>query len=156
GSHRHAGGHGAGCAVPRERPRGLRQRAGDTRRRRLREHADEPDPASGFRAAQLKDAASVSIAVAPDLTVSGLLLVPERPVACFVLGHGAGAGMTHPFMAAVATGLGERGIATLRYQFPYMERRSRRTDPPPLAQAAVRAAVSEANRRLPRLGLVAG
>jgi len=104
----------------------------------------------------LKDATSVSIAVAPDLTVSGLLLVPERPVACFVLAHGAGAGMTHPFMAAVATGLGERGVATLRYQFPYMERRSRRTDPPALAQAAVRAAVSEANRRLPRLGLVAG
>jgi predicted alpha/beta-hydrolase family hydrolase len=59
-------------------------------------------------------------------------------------------------MAAVATGLGERGVATLRYQFPYMERRSRRTDPPALAQATVRAAVGEADGRLPGVILVAG
>ena len=104
----------------------------------------------------MKEAASVGIGVAADLRVSGLLLVPDGAKACFVLAHGAGAGMTHPFMAAVATGLYERRIATLRYQFPYMERRSRRPDPPALAHATVRAAVSEANGRLPGLALVAG
>ena len=56
-----------------------------------------------------------------DIAVSGLLLAPPQARACYVLAHGAGAGMRHPFMAAVAVGLAERGIATLRYQFPYME-----------------------------------
>ena len=70
--------------------------------------------------------------------------------ACYVLAHGAGAGMTHPFMAAVADGLAERGIATLRYQFPYMERGSKRPDPPAVAHATVRAAVAEAARRAAR------
>ena len=65
------------------------------------------------------------------------------------MAHGAGAGMNHPFMAAVAAGLAQRGIATLRYQFPYMERGSRRPDPPELAQATVRAAVAAAQRALP-------
>ena len=76
--------------------------------------------------------------------------------ACYVLAHGAGAGMTHPFMAAAADGLAERGIATLRYQFLYMERGSKRPDPPKLAHAAVRAAVAEAAKRLPELPLIAG
>ena len=88
--------------------------------------------------------------------VSALLQSPRVARACYVLAHGAGAGMTHPFMAAVAAGLAERGIATLRYQFPYMERGSKRPDAPPLAQATVRAAVAEAARRLPQLPLVAG
>jgi predicted alpha/beta-hydrolase family hydrolase len=64
--------------------------------------------------------------------------------------------MAHPFMASIALGLAERGIASLRYQFPYMERRARRPDPPALAHAAVRAAVAEAARRLPEFALVAG
>ncbi len=88
--------------------------------------------------------------------VSGLLQVPEGARACYVVAHGAGAGMAHPFMAAVASGLAERGIATLRYQFPYMEQGARRPDPPKLAQAAVRAAVLEASRLLPGLTLFAG
>ena len=104
----------------------------------------------------MKDAASVGIGVAADLRVSGLLLVPDGAKACFVLAHGAGAGMTHPFMAAVAEGLAARGIATLRYQFPYMERGSKRPDPPTLAQAAVRAAVAAAQSTLPKLPLIAG
>jgi predicted alpha/beta-hydrolase family hydrolase len=83
--------------------------------------------------------------------VSGLLDSPASPRACYVFGHGAGAGMEHPFMSSVAQGLGERGIATLRYQFPYMERGSRRPDVPKVAHAAVRTAVAEAARRLPRL-----
>jgi len=101
------------------------------------------------------NAKPVSITVG-DIRVSGLLLEPPDARACYVLAHGAGAGMTHPFMAAVAAELGERGIATLRYQFPYMERRSRRPDPPKLAHATVRAAVAEALLRLPKLPLVAG
>ena len=97
----------------------------------------------------------LSIVVAGQ-AVSGLLVVPDRPKACVVLAHGAGAGMTHPFMAAVADGLAARSIATLRYQFPYMERGSRRPDPPTLAQAAVRAAVATAHKELPGLVLFAG
>jgi predicted alpha/beta-hydrolase family hydrolase len=88
--------------------------------------------------------------------VSGLLLVPNEKKACLVLAHGAGAGMSHPFMAAIAAGLHERGIASLRYQFAYMEKGSRRPDGPALAHAAVRAAVHEANRRCPDLPLFAG
>src|SRR5688572_29228805 len=98
----------------------------------------------------------VSIDVTGDNRVSGLLQVPEQARACCVLAHGAGAGMSHPFMEAVAKGLAERGVATLRYQFPYMERRSKRPDAPKLAQATVRAAVAEASRRVPGLALFAG
>jgi uncharacterized protein len=89
-------------------------------------------------------------------SVSALLEQPANARACFVFAHGAGAGMTHPFMAAVASGLGERGVATLRYQFPYMEKGSKRPDPPAVAQAAVRAAVAEARRCCAGLLLVAG
>jgi len=102
------------------------------------------------------DAERLTIAVDATHRVSGLLSAPPRARACYVLAHGAGAGMTHPFMAAVAAGLAERGIATLRYQFPYMEQRAKRPDPPKLAQATVRAAAAEAGRRVPALALVAG
>ncbi|MGZ5874789.1 MAG: alpha/beta hydrolase family protein [Bradyrhizobium sp.] len=88
--------------------------------------------------------------------VSALLLRPSSARACFIFAHGAGAGMTHEFMEAVAAGLCERGIATLRYQFPYMEKRSRRPDAPAIAHATVRAAVAEAMRCCPGLTLVAG
>lgn len=85
-----------------------------------------------------------------------LLDGPARPRALYVFAHGAGAGMTHPFMADVAHGLAERGIATFRYQFPYMERASKRPDPPTMAHAAVRAAVAEAMRTMPDLPVFAG
>jgi predicted alpha/beta-hydrolase family hydrolase len=98
----------------------------------------------------------VTITVDDAHRVSGLLLAPPRAHACYLLAHGAGAGMTHPFMAAVATELGERGIATLRYQFPYMEQGARRPDPPRLAQATVRAAAAAAARLVPALPLIAG
>jgi uncharacterized protein len=80
-------------------------------------------------------------------SVSTLWQCPPRATACFVFAHGAGAGMRHAFMEAFATGVAARGIATLRFQFPYMERGSRRPDPPPLCHATVRAAVAEAARR---------
>lgn len=98
----------------------------------------------------------VTIPVSEAQRVSGLLLTPSDARACYVLAHGAGAGMTHPFMAAVANGLADRCIATLRYQFPYMEQRAKRPDPPKVAHAAVRAAVLEAARLVPDLPLFAG
>ena len=89
-------------------------------------------------------------------SVSALLLRPPQASACFVFAHGAGAGMAHPFMEQVAAGLYEQGIATLRYQFPYMEKGSKRPDAPPVAHATVRAAVAEAARHCPGLTLIAG
>src|SRR3954454_7627244 len=102
------------------------------------------------------DAKPITITVGDTIRVSGLLTAPPGARACYVLAHGAGAGMTHPFMAAVAAELGERGIATLRYQFPYMEQGGRRPDPPKLAHETVRAAVTEAARLLPKLPVFAG
>jgi predicted alpha/beta-hydrolase family hydrolase len=96
----------------------------------------------------------ITLAVDAAHRVSALLLLPPRAHACYVLAHGAGAGMTHPAMEAVAVELGERGIATLRYPFPYMERGSKRPDPPALCHAAVRAAVARAGET--KLPLIAG
>jgi predicted alpha/beta-hydrolase family hydrolase len=96
------------------------------------------------------------VAIVGAAPVSALLRVPANAWAGFVFAHGAGAGMAHPFMAAFANGLAGRGIATLRYQFPYMEQGSRRPDVPKVAHATVRAAVAEAILRLPGLPLWAG
>ena len=98
----------------------------------------------------------IAIAVDEGIRVSGILTMPPRARACYVLAHGAGAGMNHPFMAAVAEGLAARSIVTLRYQFPYMERGSRRPDAPALAHATVRAAVAVAASLKPKLPLIAG
>src|SRR5438874_5002711 len=99
----------------------------------------------------------VAITVADgEATVSGLLLRPPGASQLYVLAHGAGAGMRHPFLETTARALAERDVATLRYQFPYMERRASRPDPPAVAAAAVRAAVAEAARLAPGLPLVAG
>ena len=98
----------------------------------------------------------VSIPIPGAEPVSGLWQAPPDPTACLVLAHGAGAGMTHRAMAATADGLEALGVATLRYQFPYMEKGGKRPDPPPVAHAAVRAAVAEARRRAPDLPLFAG
>jgi predicted alpha/beta-hydrolase family hydrolase len=102
------------------------------------------------------DAEPLSIAVEGTIGVSGLLLRPQAARACVVLAHGAGAGMDHPFMATAAKGLAERGIATLRYQFPYMEQGSKRPDKPDRAHATVRAAMAEATARMRNLPLFAG
>ncbi|MGB9365139.1 MAG: alpha/beta family hydrolase [Xanthobacteraceae bacterium] len=105
----------------------------------------------------MSDSKAEKISVGVGATsVSALLQLPPRASACFVFAHGAGAGMAHPFMAAVAVGFADRSIATLRYQFPYMEKGGKRPDPPKVAHAAVRAAVLEARRRLPNLALIAG
>ena len=89
-------------------------------------------------------------------TVSAMLTRPEHARACYVLAHGAGADMRHSFMNEVAEGLAERGIATFRFNFPYMERKQGRPDQPAVAHAAIRAAVEEAARLCPGMKLVAG
>jgi uncharacterized protein len=88
--------------------------------------------------------------------VSALSLCPPGAKGCFVFAHGAGAGMTHPSMEGVAQALSDVGIATLRYQFPFMQRGSRRPDTPALCHATVRAAVDQAHRLSPSLPLIAG
>ena len=102
------------------------------------------------------EAKPVTIEVNATTRVSGLLSSAPESKACFVVAPGAGAGMLHPFMAKLATDLAGRGIATLRYQFPYMERNGRRPDPPALCHATVRAAVDAARAALPALPLFAG
>jgi predicted alpha/beta-hydrolase family hydrolase len=101
------------------------------------------------------DSPKVRIPIGEE-SVSGLLLRPADAKALYVFAHGAGAGMAHRAMESNAQGLAARAIATLRYQFPYMEKGGRRPDPPKIAHAAVRAAVVEAARLAPDLRLFAG
>ena len=108
-------------------------------------HTEEPEKAR-----------SVSIPLSDGQQVSGLLQEASTPRSCYVVAHGAGAGMTHPFLAGVANGLKDRQVCVLRYQFPYMEKGSKRPDVPAVAHAAVRAAVAEAARLLPGIALFAG
>jgi uncharacterized protein len=110
---------------------------------------------AGIIIVQPADSEQLRIAIG-EISVSALLTRLSSARACYVFAHGAGAGMTHAFMANVAAGLAERGIATLRYQFPYMEKGGKRPDPPGIAHAAVRAAVAEAARICPNLPLIAG
>jgi predicted alpha/beta-hydrolase family hydrolase len=97
-----------------------------------------------------------TIDVGTDHRVSALFDRPDAARALFVLAHGAGAGMAHPSMQALAEGLSDSRIASLRYQFPYMERGQRRPDPPALCHATVRAAIAAAARLAPDLPLIAG
>jgi predicted alpha/beta-hydrolase family hydrolase len=98
----------------------------------------------------------ITIALPGGASVSGLVDSPADPQAVLVLAHGAGAGMTHSFLASLARGLAGRGVATLRFNFPYLELGSKRPDPPVIAQGAVRAAVAHAAARWPGLPLFAG
>lgn len=98
----------------------------------------------------------LNIPIDPGGAVSALFQLPPGASACYVFAPGAGAGIRHSFMDAVATGLAERGVATLRYQFPYMEKGSKRPDPPAVCHRTVRAAVAEARRLAPSIRLVAG
>ena len=91
-----------------------------------------------------------------DGQVAALWLAPTAATSCYVFAHGAGAGMTHSFMATFADGLAQRRIATLRYQFPYMQKQNGRPDPPAVCHAAVRAAIEAAAARAPGLKLIAG
>lgn len=99
---------------------------------------------------------TLSIEVRAGMRVSGVATLPPSASACLALSPGAGAGMNHTYMLAVCGGLATRGIATLRYQFPYMEQGSRRPDPPALCHQTVRAAVAVAHDLLPEVPLFAG
>lgn len=99
---------------------------------------------------------AIAFDVDAERRVSALLLAPKSATALYVLAHGAGAGMAHPFLATLSALLADRAIATLRYQFPHMEKGSRRPDPPKIAEATVRAAVGEAARLAPGLPLFTG
>jgi uncharacterized protein len=101
------------------------------------------------------EAQKVTIATG-EAGVSGLLVRPAKARALFLFAHGAGVGMTHSSMESNARGLADRGIATLRYQFPYMERGGGRPDPPRIAHATVRAAAAAAQRLAADLPLFAG
>jgi uncharacterized protein len=105
---------------------------------------------------ELPPAEPLKINVDGKQTVSALWLRPTRAHACLVLAHGAGAGMVHPSLETLARDLGERGIATLRYQFPFMEHGGKRPDAPGVAHATVRAAVSTALALTSDLPLFAG
>ena len=109
--------------------------------------------ASGPTMATAKE---ITIRLDGDTATAGLWLTPPNAKAAYVFAHGAGAGMGHKSMAAITNGLAERGVATLRYNFLYMERGSKRPDAPALAHAAVRAAVDQANHLAPKLPLFAG
>jgi predicted alpha/beta-hydrolase family hydrolase len=107
--------------------------------------AASPDPAE-----------PLTLVLGPQLRVSGLWLLPPAASACYVLAHGAGAGMHHAFMQSAACTLAQRGIASLRFQFPYLERGARRPDPPAVCHATVRAAVGAARERAPALAPLPG
>jgi predicted alpha/beta-hydrolase family hydrolase len=104
----------------------------------------------------MADSRPITLTVGEDRTVSGLFDAPPDAHTCYVFAHSAGAGMKHPSMALVAEDLSRQGVATLRYQFPYMESGSRRPDPPALCHATVRAAVAAAARLAPGQRLIAG
>ncbi len=96
------------------------------------------------------------IALGNGTFVSALLELPASPRACWAFAHGAGAGMEHAFMAALAGQLATHDVATLRYNFPSMERGSPRPDVPAVAHRAVRSAVAGLRERLPRVPVFAG
>jgi predicted alpha/beta-hydrolase family hydrolase len=98
----------------------------------------------------------VAIDVNDTTQVSGLLAIPSKCRMGLVLAHGAGAGMAHPSMTVIAEGLYQREVATLRYQFPYMEQHGKRPDPPALCHATVRAAVQQAGDLMKGIPLLAG
>jgi predicted alpha/beta-hydrolase family hydrolase len=104
----------------------------------------------------LTDSEELSIEVDGATHVPGLLQRASGARAMLVLAHGAGAGMRHVFLADVAYGLAQRGIDTLRYEFPYMSRGSRRPDSPPVCHATVRAAVAAARQIAPAVPIIAG
>jgi uncharacterized protein len=111
---------------------------------------------SGRIAGAMPDVEELRFAVEGAGEVSAILLRPNKPRWLIGLAHGAGAAMTHPFLEALAEELAAAGVATFRYQFPYMEARRRVPDRPAVLTATVVAAVRAASEAAPRLPLLAG
>jgi hypothetical protein len=135
------------------------RRATPGRRRAVRDRERRAEPAAGSPATApaAADPAAVSAAIEVDLAGHpGLLIRPPAARALYVLAHGAGAGMRHAFLAAIAEALATRGVATLRWQFPYMAARRSRPDRPEVAEAAVRDVWGAARSQLPDLPAFAG
>jgi predicted alpha/beta-hydrolase family hydrolase len=101
-------------------------------------------------------ARSLSLSVSPEIgKVSAELITPSKPVAILTLAHGAGAGMNHAFMVELANKLAEKQIATLRFNFPFMETRKGRPDTPAVAHKTVEAAIKQAHKLFPELPVFA-
>ena len=147
-----------GCAAPTRSCRRCRRGEGGAGWRRVIARPAVPLRAGTLYVVRMTrpEPHELTVPLRDGSAVSALLLVPAAARAGYVLAHGAGAGMSHPFMTDTAEQLADRGIATFRYQFPYMEGGVRRPDPPRIAQATVRAAVAEAARQLPGIRLFAG
>jgi len=104
----------------------------------------------------MADTTELRILVPGAGEVSALLLKPAKAHCVLALAHGAGAGMRHIFMEQLAGELAEAGVATLRYQFPYMEQRRKAPDKPAVLTATVQAAARSAAEAVPSLPLFAG
>jgi uncharacterized protein len=87
--------------------------------------------------------------------ISALIVTPDKPKAIIVLAHGAGAGMTHRFMEELSAQLVQKSIAVVRYNFPYLENKKGRPDPPEIAEKTVGAVIDEAHKLYPTLPLFA-
>src|SRR6266513_5821309 len=97
---------------------------------------------------------SVSLKVSSAIgSVSGEYTVPGKSICVMTLAHGAGAGMHHPFMTALAGSLAENGIATLRFNFPFAENKKGRPDVPAVAHKTIEAAIGQATKKYPGLPL---
>lgn len=105
----------------------------------------------------MTEATDLRLEISEELgEVSAFLLRPPDAWLLYVLAHGAGAGMRHHFLESISAALAARGVATLRYQFPYLQAGRRRPDPPAVLQASVRSAVTRAADIVPELPLIAG
>jgi len=97
---------------------------------------------------------SLTLKVSPAMgEVSAEYVIPDKPTSVITLAHGAGAGMNHPFMVSLANSLSEVGIATLRFNFPFMENKKGRPDTPAVAHQTIEAAISNAHKSYPALPL---
>ena len=97
---------------------------------------------------------TLKLTVSKDIgSVSAILLTPPKPICLHTIAHGAGAGMTHPFMEELATALAEANIATMRFNFPFMEKKKGSPDRPPVAHKTIEAAIAKANKLFPKLPL---
>ena len=98
----------------------------------------------------------ITIPVSTEIgKVSAISLIPAKPVCVLTIAHGAGAGMNHPFMEELATSLTEKGVVTVRFNFPYMEKRKGAPDRPPIAHKTIESVIARVKKMYPDLPLFA-
>src|SRR5436190_3136897 len=99
---------------------------------------------------------SLTLKISPSIgTVSAECVIPEKSKYIMTLAHGAGAGMNHSFMVTLAQLLSEKGIATMRFNFPFAENKKGRPDTPAVAHQTIETAISKAKKLFPELPLFA-